>query len=140
MMNNVDIRTVIADRLEHQAQWRSEKALEYPDDYRNVRAANAMISTAKFIRALPDDDARLVFLGAVLDENTGGSSADYLERLLGPLKSNPTAWHEFMADEREMWARIGFDDQGSPVEHLDTIVAFYPGVIDCDEQATGSRG
>lgn len=138
-MNNADIRTVIADRLEHQAQWRLEKALEFPDDDRNVRAASAMMSTAEYVRGLPDNDVRLVFLGAVLDENTAGSSADYLEHLLGPLKSNPTAWHDFMEEERDMWARVGFDWQGSPAEHLDAITSFYPGVLGCTEQLAASR-
>jgi len=43
----------VANALERDGEWRTLKAQEYPDDVRNVRAANALHAAAKYVRTAP---------------------------------------------------------------------------------------
>jgi len=55
----------IADHFLDQARWRSEKANEYPDDYRNVQCADGLEGLATYVLALPADDERVIELGTL---------------------------------------------------------------------------
>jgi hypothetical protein len=61
-----DVRTMLAEDFETTADWREAKATEYPEDYRNLRAAEGLRSLAAYVRALPDDDPRLLAIDSVL--------------------------------------------------------------------------
>ena len=59
------IKASLSQFLEEQADWRSLKADEHPDDERNAETETAIRRLTRFIRSLHDDDPRLVALGAV---------------------------------------------------------------------------
>lgn len=45
---------MLAQYLEHEAWWRSEKADEYPEDVRNIRSAEALERAASWVRISPE--------------------------------------------------------------------------------------
>jgi hypothetical protein len=58
MTTTVDVawtRRLLKDQLESQAGWRRRKAVEYPDDRRNLDAAEEYERLAKTVQAVPDD-------------------------------------------------------------------------------------
>jgi hypothetical protein len=58
MTTTVDVawtRRLLKDQLESQAGWRRRKAVEYPDDRRNLDAAKEYERLAKTVQAVPDD-------------------------------------------------------------------------------------
>jgi hypothetical protein len=63
----------LAQELFSTAVWREGKADQYPDDERNLPAAEHLASLAKQILALPDDDPRILrmenALQAIIDSN-----------------------------------------------------------------------
>lgn len=134
-----DIRRVIAARLEAHADWRRGKAREFPHDERNAQAASTMLSTAEYVRALPENDARLVFLSGILDEDTAASSGDFLQETFGPFEFNAAGWNEFTEAENQLWGRIGFDGPSSPSESLNEIVALYRDAVDRAETIAPTR-
>ena len=48
-------RELLKDQLEDQAEWRRRKAIEYPDDRRNLDAAEEYERLAKTVQNIPDD-------------------------------------------------------------------------------------
>jgi hypothetical protein len=87
-------------KIENSAEWRSQKAVEYPDDERNQASADALTKLAAALSALPENHPGLVALWA--QENrpaalalTLGSSDEF-----GP---------EMIAVESEFIGRYGFD-------------------------------
>jgi len=64
------ISGIIAEGIADQADWRREKAGEYPDDPRNLNAADAIVGLADYVRQLPEGDTRLQKLAefAVVDD------------------------------------------------------------------------
>ena len=48
-------RKLLKDQLEDQAEWRRRKAIEYPDDRRNLDAAKEYERLAKTVQNIPDD-------------------------------------------------------------------------------------
>ncbi len=61
------VRDTLAQEFERQAEWRDQKAEEYPDpdDARNARAAEGLRGLAEYVRNLPYDDPRLRRLAEV---------------------------------------------------------------------------
>jgi len=53
------VKETLAEEFLRQAEWRDQKAGEYPDDPRNARAAEGLRGLAEYVRNLPDDDPRL---------------------------------------------------------------------------------
>ena len=53
------LQEVIAEGIENQVNWRQQKAVEYPDDWRNAAAAQGLSELADYVRGLPDTDSRL---------------------------------------------------------------------------------
>jgi hypothetical protein len=62
MTERIDIREVLAQHCEASAHWRTEKAAEYPEDQRNLAAAEALGMLATYIRRLPPNDERMLIL------------------------------------------------------------------------------
>jgi hypothetical protein len=57
-MTAVDLtwnRKLLKDQLEDQAEWRRRKAVEYPDDRRNLDSAEEYERLAKTVQDIPDD-------------------------------------------------------------------------------------
>jgi hypothetical protein len=59
------VRDTLAQDFELQAEWRDQKAEEYPDDARSARAAEGLRGLAGYVRNLPDDDPRIRHLAQV---------------------------------------------------------------------------
>jgi hypothetical protein len=57
-----DILTFLADDLEHTAEWRRQKAEEYPNDDRNIQAAEIMERLAEEIRSRSGLDNHAAFI------------------------------------------------------------------------------
>jgi hypothetical protein len=57
-----DILTFLADDLEHTAEWRRQKAEEYPNDDRNIQAAEIMERLAEEIRSRSGLDNHAAFV------------------------------------------------------------------------------
>jgi hypothetical protein len=80
-MNSVKI--ALSNGFLEQAEWRRGKAEEYPDDYRNLQAAEGLAALAKWVQELDDADPRLAKLGALydfdsLDSDAGGEEGSRL--------------------------------------------------------------
>jgi len=54
------------DDVRYQAEWREQKAVEYPEDDRNQRSADALQALAEWIGGQPDDAPILGQLDAAL--------------------------------------------------------------------------
>lgn len=68
-MNGIEaVRQAIAMRMREQAEWRHMKAIEYPEDDRNARAADTLARYAVEVEALADDEPRLVRLATMIGE------------------------------------------------------------------------
>jgi len=65
MPSDSDAKEAIIAYIVEQANWRSEKAQEYPGDARNKRCADALGELADFVEGLPEDDHRLRELGSL---------------------------------------------------------------------------
>ena len=59
------VKDTLAQNFEMQAEWRDEKAEEWPEDVRNGRAAEGLRGLAEYVRHLPYDDPRLRHLARV---------------------------------------------------------------------------
>jgi hypothetical protein len=96
-MRATDIsRTRIQDRLAEaftrQADWRAQKAAEYPEDARNARSAERLTEVAAWIRELPDTDDRILVLDG--------------------LDHGPSDLYVFGDGARVLVERFGFHDEG----------------------------
>lgn len=143
-----DVRLALAELLDSQAGWRSEKAREYPDDNRNECAADAMQALADYVRQLPSDDQRLRDLDSISMGDVDVFTVSWDALPVSPEQNgldseeseNSFDFEEFHRQESEMWGRIGFDDRGTstPSEYLDGIVAFYKTALDHEIDADDS--
>jgi hypothetical protein len=73
------VKDTLAQDFERQAEWRDQKAEEWPDHHaRNARAAEGLRGLAEYVRTLPDDDPRLRRLGQVWTSPHPDPGAAYL--------------------------------------------------------------
>lgn len=56
---HADVLQSLAEQAERSAEWRRAKALQYPDDERNLWSANALDAAAAEIRSTSPDDPRI---------------------------------------------------------------------------------
>lgn len=77
----------LAQELFSTAFWREGKADEYPDDDRNLRAAEHLADLARQILALPDDDPRILRMEsavrAIIDGNGELAATSEIARAIG---------------------------------------------------------
>ena len=77
----------LAEELLSTAVWREGKADEYPDDDRNLPAAEHLADLARQILALPDDDPRLLRMAsavqAIIDGNGELAATSEITRTIG---------------------------------------------------------
>jgi hypothetical protein len=86
MTERIDIREVLAQHCEASALWRSQQAAEYPEDQRNLAAAEALGILATYIRRLPPNDERMLILESLRPaqlEDTMMLGGEETERLVG---------------------------------------------------------
>ncbi len=80
---SVETRSALLNTIESQGSWRETKASEYPDDRRNLMAAEALGALSQFVESLDESDPRLrrleplrsddiVFLGAIASQKLSG--------------------------------------------------------------------
>lgn len=113
------IETLIAN-VESSADWRAEKAKEYPDDRRNVRSSDALKELARNLAQLPGDD-----------ENVAAYEAAE-ERLLELDENYSTSEYE-----SALISRYGFDYpvDGDAVDFLSVLIEeFQDRVKDAEER------
>jgi hypothetical protein len=58
---------MLKTELEEQAEWRRQRAVEYPDDRRNLDSAEEYERLAKTVKDIPDD-VLVAYSGAIADE------------------------------------------------------------------------
>lgn len=58
---------MLIDNVESSADWRAEKAKQYPDDTRNMRCSEALAKLAERLKALPGKDENVVAYEAVMN-------------------------------------------------------------------------
>lgn len=68
--------TALGDYIRQQAQWRREKAQEFPDDPRNEQSAKALDSLAEYAES--DDAREIAALAPHFDGGDGGDDAVFL--------------------------------------------------------------
>ena len=84
----------LAQELFNTAVWREDKAGEYPDDNRNLPAAEHLAGLARQILALPDDDPRILRMEsavqAIIDGNGELPTTSEITRAIGFSWGYPT--------------------------------------------------
>ena len=93
---SVATRTALKNTIESQGSWREEKAIEYPDDPRNIMAAEALDSLAGFVQTLDESDPLL--------------------RRLEPLRSDDVLFLGVLASQK--LSRYGFVTDAEPRDFL----------------------
>jgi hypothetical protein len=106
------VRTSLAEDFERQADWRLDKAAEYPDEG-NERAAEGLRALAAYVRMLPDDDPRLRAIDAAwMNGDIDSTSPNMLLRSygFGPFSSRdlpaPEVFFTWYAEEWSSELRI----------------------------------
>jgi hypothetical protein len=91
-----DIKQGIIERLEDTAEWRDEKAKKFPDDERNILAAEELRALCTSIQVIPDDDP--IFAELDLEGDQAEDSYSLSER--------------FQERLREIGFHTGYDGDG----------------------------
>jgi hypothetical protein len=91
-------RAALADFVRIRADWRADRASEWPEDPRNARSANALYDLESWVLALPDSDDRLRQLAAHYPEDiafipAGERAAHFASRYGFTFVANP---HRFL--------------------------------------------
>lgn len=60
-MEKDSVHTILADEFEMQAEWRSEKAKQYPDDKRNAEAVEIFEKLRNSVAVCPADVIETAF-------------------------------------------------------------------------------
>ena len=54
---SAEVREMFELNIESTAEWRSRKAVEYPEDSRNEQSSTALVKLLKYVRELSDNHA-----------------------------------------------------------------------------------
>ena len=87
-------RAALADFVHVRADWRAEKARQWPEDPRNARSADALRALESWVLALPASDERLRRLAAHYPEDiaflpAGDGAAHFVSRYGYSFVANP---------------------------------------------------
>ena len=112
----------LIEKVESSADWRAEKAEQYPDDTRNVRSSQALMKLAKRLKTLPDDD-----------EN-GAAYETVMSRLME--SDDDSAGISAIEHESNYIGRYGFDypQDGNPADFLSALTEHCQELIDEAEE------
>jgi flagellar biosynthesis/type III secretory pathway protein FliH len=114
----------LIENVESSADWRAEKAEQYPDDTRNMRSSQALTKLAEKLKALPANDENVAAYEAVMSrlvESDGG------DEMFGVIEY-----------ESQYIGRYGFDypQDGDPADFLEALTeACQESVDKAEEQA-----
>jgi hypothetical protein len=102
---------ILTCNVESSADWRAEKAEQYPDDNRNMRSSRALAKLAERLRTLPDNDDNVVAYEAIM-----GRLADLDDDLT-----------RVTEHESHYIGRYGFDypQDGDPASFLSDLIEQY---------------
>lgn len=121
--NNVVSSSYLQDlieRIESSADWRAQKAEQYPDDNRNLRSSQALTKLAERLSALPGNDENVVAYEAVM----------------GRLVDAEDDLHKVVEHENHYIGRYGFEypQNGDPAGFLAGLTEQYQEWIDEAEE------
>lgn len=94
-------RDWILSRLHSEAEWRSTRAAEQPEDPRQAHAAQQLLALADYVKRLPNDDLNIRALSVLLetDNESIGPTADYMITHVDlPEPATPDDFDKFLAD------------------------------------------
>jgi hypothetical protein len=114
----------IIDRVESSAEWRAEKAEQYPDDARNMRSSQALTKLAEKLKALAANDENVAAYEAVMGRLVESDSGD---EMFGVIEY-----------ESQYIGRYGFDypQDGDPADFLEALTEHCQESVDeAEEQA-----
>lgn len=109
--------------VESSADWRAEKAEQYPDDARNMRSSQALTKLAEKLKALPANDENVAAYEAVMDRLVESDG----DEMFGVIEY-----------ESQYIGRYGFDypQDGDPADFLEALTeACQESVDKAEEQA-----
>lgn len=86
-MDFLEFKEWLVFKIEGAADWRAQKAEEYPDDARNASSSRALTKLAKGLAALPDDHEKIRALwrtvfGLAADEDAAAQHREDLNMIL----------------------------------------------------------
>src|SRR5690242_11972188 len=93
----VPVRELLKQTFEHQAAWRREKAGEYPDDKRNLEAAELLDQLAGMVEAVPNDVLH-VYQALCNDEPEGVVFEELMQLKHVGFTYHPKSAEEFLRD------------------------------------------
>jgi hypothetical protein len=99
----------IIERVESSADWRAEKAEQYPNDARNMRSSQALTKLAEKLKGLPANDENVAAYEAVMSRLV---ESDVGDEMLGVIEY-----------ESQYIGRYGFDyaQDGDPADFLEAL-------------------
>lgn len=105
---------MLIGNVESSADWRAEKAKQYPDDKRNVRSSEALKELARNLRQIPAGDETAVAYSAVVDRLVDLDEGDRISEYESPFIG-----------------RYGFDypTDGDAADFLSVLVEEYQGWV-----------
>lgn len=109
--------------VESSAQWRAEKAEQYPDDSRNARSSHALKKLAEKMHALPADDEYVLAYEAVM------------------ARMDDDDLYRVSEHESQFIGRYGFDypQDGDPSDFLGALTEYCQELIDEAEERTAEE-
>jgi hypothetical protein len=101
--------------VESSAEWRAQKAEQYPDDNRNIRSSQALAKLAEKLKALPDDDENVAAYETVLSRLTDSNDdpsrvSEHESHYIGrygfdyPQDGNPAGFLSALTEQYQEWA------------------------------------
>lgn len=116
----LDFGILIADEIENTAEWRFEKAEQFPEDAdRNLRAAGILSGIAAGLRSLEGTSSHWWLLGACRSDPNGYTDTlQQLARAVGFRSSSQNA-EQFLADFRFLLQRS--HDKAASVIQLEHV-------------------
>jgi hypothetical protein len=110
-----DYKASLIDQVENSAWWRSEKALEYPGDTRNMTASESLRHLAAQLKDIPADHPKIWELWRM----------DFSLRLSGASNEEfGTIDNEAISEELRAFGFSG-GEPTNPEEFLDCLIAVY---------------
>ena len=101
---SAEVREMFELNIESTAEWRSRKAVEYPEDSRNEQSSTALVKLLKYVRELSDNHAIFRAL-AYYSETEVDEPLDAIET------------------EHYMLSRYGFGHEEDPESFLQDLAA-----------------
>jgi hypothetical protein len=119
----------IIDRVESSADWRAEKAEQYPNDTRNMRSSQALTKLAEKLKSLPANDENVAAYEAVMSRLV---ESDDCDEMIGVFEY-----------ESQYIGRYGFDypQDGDPADFLEALTEYCQELVSkAEEQAAEEEG